>query len=229
MCVRVTERDICEMFLSHFHQDFNCHHQCCYLRNILDERDVGWAPTIISYILEGQFSLSWESLPSLHTHKYTHLQSRATHNPSCCQKIPALPESTVGNFCYCLSLIFPVYLSLFVFCECRNLLRMQKCVCWSRDEGWSVHRHISGKITADKMKGDERCWTGRCCLWCRVLSGSLGGLALGFIALLESGNSRKKYLTPNGMPVQRKETLRHMLKLIYRSEKKGGSGTSCTL
>ncbi len=87
------------------------------------EKDLRRAPTIISYILKGQYSLSWECLPSSCTHRYTHLQSRATQNPSCCQKIPALPKSIVGNFCYCLSLaisrflsvFLPVYLSLLVF------------------------------------------------------------------------------------------------------------------
>ncbi len=118
----------------------------------LDERDVRRAPTIISYILEGQFSLSWECLPSSHTHRYTHLQSRATQNPSCCQKIPALLKSIVGNFCYvshllflafCLS--FSLFISLFLFfVSVESLLRLQECVCWSRDEGWSVHRHVTG-------------------------------------------------------------------------------------
>lgn len=152
------------MFRSHFHQDFNCHHQRCYLRNILDERDVRRAPTIISYILEEQFSLSWECLPSSRTHGYTHLQSRATQTPSCCYKIPALPKSIVGNFCYCLflaishflSVFLPVYLSVLVFVSAESLLGLQECVCWSRDEGWSVHRRVTGKIIADKrvlMKG----------------------------------------------------------------------------
>lgn len=128
------------------------------------ERDVRRAPTIISYILEGQFSLSWECLPSSHTHRYTHLQSRATQNPSCCQKnllclkalwVISVIVSHLLFLAFCLS--FSLFISLFLFfVSVESLLRLQECVCWSRDEGWSVHRHVTGKITTDKrvlMKG----------------------------------------------------------------------------
>ncbi len=56
---------------------------------------------------------------------------------------------------FCLS--FSLFISLFLFfVSVESLLRLQECVCWSRDEGWSVHRHVTGKITTDKrvlMKG----------------------------------------------------------------------------
>lgn len=50
---------------------------------------------------------------------------------------------------FCLS--FSLFISLFLFfCECRKLVEIAGVyVCWCRDEGWSVHRSVTGKIMAD--------------------------------------------------------------------------------
>lgn len=159
MCVSMTERyilDVSEPFPSRFQLSSS---------NLLLTEHSGWERPQTSthnHLLhfKGTIFIILRVLTIFaRTHRYTHLQSRATQNPSCCQKIPALPKSIVGNFCYCLSLaisrflsvFLPVYLSLLVFfMSVESLLRLQECVCWSKDEGWSVHRCVTGKITADK-------------------------------------------------------------------------------
>lgn len=216
------------MFLSHFQQDFNCHHQRCYLRNILDERDVRRAPTIISYISQGQFSLSWEYLLSSHTH----LQSIATQNPSCCHKIPALPKSIAGNFCYCLSLAISRFLSLFlpVYLSVLVFLGVQKA-CWDcrsmSAEAVMKGDQSTGKITADKrvlMKGSG---LGAHCLWCRVLSEFL----LWVYRRAGEWKPQEEVSCFKGNACAKKwnQFIYNALTLIHRNEEKGGSGISCHL
>lgn len=216
------------MFLIHFQQDFNCHHQRCYLRKILDERDVRRAPTIISYISQGQFSLSWEYLLSSHTH----LQPRATQNPSCCHKIPALPKSIAGNFCYCLSLAISRFLSLFlpVYLSVLVFFGVQKACwdCWSMSaEALMKGDQSTGKITADKrvlMKGSGLCAH---CLWCRVLSEFFLSVYChaGEWKLQEEVSRFRR----NACAKKWNQFIYNALTLIHRNEEKGGSGTSCRL
>lgn len=204
----------------------------------------GWekdrrAPTIISYISEWQFSLSWECILSLHTHRYTHLQSRTTQNPSCCHKMPALPKSIAGNFCYCLSLaisrflslFLPVYLSVLVFfCECKKLVEIAGVyVCWCRDEGWSVHRSATGKIMADnrvlmKVSGPGPTVFGVEC--CQGLRGSTLWVLLPCWRVETAGGSislQKECMC------KWNQFILNELTLIHRNEEKVGSGTSCHL
>lgn len=117
------------------------------------------------------------------THTQIHTPAVESYSkPSCSCKLPALPKSIVGNFCYCLSLAMSRFLSLsfsliicmvLFFVSAESLLRLQESVCWSRDEGWSVYRRVTGKIPAHKrvlMKGSGpgptgfgvECWQG---LW----------------------------------------------------------------